>query len=121
MVISCEIDNDALLAETLSLDLGEMVGNVWLVRIPPGASRMGSMNELPFDLETPTHMLSVAYSFFMGRYPVTQKQYEAVMGANPSSFHDRPDLPVEKVTWFDEKRFCRRLTERAGRFVRLPS
>ena len=60
-------------------------------------------------------------AFSMGKYQVTQEQYEAVMGVNPSQFINNPDgeeiqerRPVEMVTWFDAIEFCIKLSEMAG-------
>jgi formylglycine-generating enzyme required for sulfatase activity len=56
----------------------------------------------------------------MGRYEVTQEQYESVMGQNPSQFRG-PRRPVESVSSFDAQEFCERATKRAGREIRLPT
>jgi len=44
--------------------------------------------------------------FLLGKYEVTQGQYEAVMGRNPSTFKNGPDYPVEQMSWQDAKDFC---------------
>ena len=54
--------------------------------------------------EDPVHSVTVS-SFYMSAYEVTQVQYQAVMGANPSQ-HPGSDLPVEYVTWYDAAKFC---------------
>lgn len=52
-------------------------------------------------------------SFFLSKFPVTQELYQAVTGANPSSFKGH-SLPVETVTWMDAVKFCNRLSESLG-------
>ena len=51
--------------------------------------------------------------FFVDPFEVTQKDYAAVMGANPSHFRG-DDLPVESVTWYEAVEYCNRLSERRG-------
>ena len=58
--------------------------------------------------------------YAMGKYPITQAQYEAVMGANPSYF-EGPDHPVETVSWDDAQAFCAKLSALSGNTVRLPT
>lgn len=58
--------------------------------------------------------------YSMGRFPVTQAQYEAVMGVNPSHFKGDPRLPVETVSWDDAQEFCKKLSASSGMVVRLP-
>jgi formylglycine-generating enzyme required for sulfatase activity len=56
----------------------------------------------------------------MGKYEVTQAQYQAVMGTTPSQFKG-PDKPVEMVSWNDAVSFCQALSAKSGRSIRLPS
>ncbi|MDR0789162.1 MAG: formylglycine-generating enzyme family protein [Bacteroidales bacterium] len=58
--------------------------------------------------------------FYIGKYEVTQAQWEAVMGNNPSSFKN-PNNPVEKVSWDDVKSFISKLNSMTGRNYRLPT
>jgi formylglycine-generating enzyme required for sulfatase activity len=69
--------------------------------------------------EEPQHEVEVS-AFFMGQFPVTQAQYEAVMGTNPSRLQGA-DRPVEQVSWHDAMEFCQRLSARTGRIYTLPS
>ena len=93
-----------------------------MVHIPGGSFVMGSPEgeEGHYKDEGPQHEVTVQ-PFAMGRYPVTQAQYRAVMGENPSSFTGDNRQPVECVSWDNAKAFCDRLSERTGRSYRLPS
>jgi formylglycine-generating enzyme required for sulfatase activity len=107
-------------AEQKIIDLGN---NVFLemVMIPGGSFRMGApaTEKESRDEERPQHKVNIA-PFLMGKYPVTQAQYEVVMGSNPSHFKGK-DRPVETVSWHEAKEFCKRLSEKTGRKYRLPS
>ena len=72
-----------------------------------------------YDFEGPQHYVNVP-EFFMGKYPVTQAQWQAVMGNNPSYFKGK-NRPVERVSWNDATKFCQKLSKRTGRDYRLPS
>jgi formylglycine-generating enzyme required for sulfatase activity len=68
------------------------------------------------------HEVTLKRPFWLGRTPVTQAQYEAVMGVNPARFKGQgADLPVESVSWDDAMAFCRKLTERERAAGRLPA
>lgn len=105
--------------EIVSLEITE--NRIDFVKIPSGKFQMGSVNELPFALETPVHEAVISKSFFVSKFPVTQEQYENLTGINPSNFHHEKNLPVENVAWFEAKSFCQKLTEVSGKLIRLPS
>jgi eukaryotic-like serine/threonine-protein kinase len=90
-----------------------------LILVPPGTFVMGSDRGLP--LESPVHAVTVAHPFLLGKCPVTQEQWAAVVGTNPSEFRGGRGLPVDSVSWDDAQTFCARLGQAAGRIVRLPS
>ena len=93
-----------------------------MVGLPAGQFLMGSPDSDPDarDSEKPQHQVKVN-SFAIGKYPVTQAQYEAVMGTNPSWFKNNPQNPVEKVSWDDAQAFCQKLSQITGKTYRLPT
>ncbi|BAZ85095.1 SUMF1/EgtB/PvdO family nonheme iron enzyme [Dolichospermum compactum] len=102
----------------------EDVGNgvkLEMAAIPGGTFMMGSPEneDRSLDNESPQHQVSVP-SFFMGKYPVTQAQYQAIMGNNLSHFQGQ-NRPVESVSWNDAVKFCEKLSQRTGKTYRLPS
>jgi formylglycine-generating enzyme required for sulfatase activity len=151
-------------------DWGKEISNsigMKLVRIPAGKFMMGSTKEdqdeaiadygkhpgnaggvvrASFRTEGPRHQVEITKDFYLGMYEVTQKQYQTVMGKNPSKVWpgsggedkagrggkdkvkdvDSDDLPVDNVTWGEAVAFCKKLSElpaekRAGRTYRLPT
>jgi len=72
------------------------------------------------DYEKPAHEVTITKPFYMGKYKVTQEQYAQVMGTNPSRFRG-PRLPVETVSWDDAQEFCKKVSEKTGQTVRLPT
>jgi uncharacterized protein (TIGR02996 family) len=90
-----------------------------LAFVPPGAFLMGAAVE---DDEKPVHRVTLTRGYFLGVYPVTQAQWAAVMGTDPSNFKG-PNRPVEEVSWEDARVFCGRLTAQLGGWgvVRLPT
>ena len=103
-----------------TLDLGSGV-TMSLVLIPAGEFTMGSPPQEwgRWPNEGPQHAVQITKPFYMGKCQVTQEQYKAVTGANPSHFKG-PKNPVEMVSWNDAAEFCRKLAERTGQEVRLP-
>ncbi len=99
----------------------ELPGGVPLVGsfIPPGSFLMGGTE---FDSEKPVHRVTLTEGYFLGVHPVTQTQWKAVMGTEPSHFKG-PNRPVEQVSWDECQEFCTKLTAHLnGRgTVRLPT
>lgn len=73
--------------------------------------QMGSIDSESND-EKPVHIVTLS-NFLIGEYEVTQAEWCAVMGANPSNFKG-DELPVESVTWFDAVDFCNRKSRQEG-------
>jgi formylglycine-generating enzyme required for sulfatase activity len=103
-----------------------------LALIPAGAFRMGSPEDEAGRSadEGPVHEVRITRPFYLSIHPVTQAQYQRLMGSNPSHFHPGrgggPEHPVEQVSWDEAVEFCRRLSElpeerAAGRVYRLPT
>ncbi|MBF0096973.1 MAG: formylglycine-generating enzyme family protein [Magnetococcales bacterium] len=94
------------------------------VPIPAGSFLMGA--DVHFDGmaagdELPQHTVTISKPFLCGKYPVTQQQWVAVMGSNPSAAKGRT-LPVERVSWEDAQAFVRTLNEKENtQAYRLPS
>ena len=101
-------------------DLGNGV-KLEMVEIPAGTFYMGSPeNEAKrLDSESPQHQVNVP-SFFIGKYPLTQAQYQAIMGNNPAHFKGN-NRPVECVSWNDAVNFCQKLSQKTGKNYKLPS
>jgi formylglycine-generating enzyme required for sulfatase activity len=72
-------------------------------------------------VEVPSSQDQKIGSFEIGKYPVTQEQYQAVMGVNPSYFQGNPQNPVEMVSWDDAQAFCIKLNGVTGHKYRLPT
>jgi formylglycine-generating enzyme required for sulfatase activity len=73
------------------------------------------------DHEKPQHKVSISKPFYLGKFAVTQSQWEAVMGSNPSEFKGRSN-PVENVSWADAQEFIKHLSAKEGHSrYRLPT
>ena len=89
-----------------------------MVLIPAGSFQMGS--DAGRDDEKPVHSVKITRPFYMGATEVTQVQYEAAMGKNPSRF-EGANRPAEQVTWHHAVEFCKKLSAREKRSYRLPT
>jgi formylglycine-generating enzyme required for sulfatase activity len=70
--------------------------------------------------EKPGHPVTLTKPFYMGKFAVTQEQYQQITGWNPSNFNGK-DNPVENVTWNDAEEFCKKVTEQTKQTVGLPT
>jgi formylglycine-generating enzyme required for sulfatase activity len=129
-------------AEYLKIPIRKAVGlgegvSMELVFIPPGDFMMGSPTDEPgraLDSVEFLHGAEISKGFYISVIPVTQQQYEAVMGNNPSYYSwngggkdkvagliDTKRFPVESVSWNDAKAFCRKLSAANSETYQLPS
>ena len=116
--------------KTDKVDLGGGV-KMELVWIPAGSFQMGSPQSEQDQAvkdgeqrewvsgEGPVHTVELD-GFWMGKFEVTQEQYEAVMGKNPSDFKGEKN-PVERVSWNDAAEFCQKASQKTGKEIRLPT
>ncbi|KAB8317732.1 SUMF1/EgtB/PvdOfamily nonheme iron enzyme [Tolypothrix campylonemoides VB511288] len=102
-------------------DLGNGV-TLEMVSIPAGSFKMGSPpgEKGRSENEGPQHTVNLP-SFFMGKFEVTQEQYQQVMGEKNASNFKGAKRPVEGVPWYDAVEFCKKLSQKTGRTYRLPS
>ncbi|MCF7730128.1 MAG: SUMF1/EgtB/PvdO family nonheme iron enzyme [Akkermansiaceae bacterium] len=107
----------------LTLDLGDGV-TMELTYIKPGTFAMGGDSKIDgrFEcVEVPQHEVTLTRGFYLGKYEVTQAQYQAIMGSNPSRSTKAPDCPVDNIAAPDAVEFCDKLAEKTGLDVRLPT
>jgi formylglycine-generating enzyme required for sulfatase activity len=98
--------------QALIIKLPNTTDSLELVWIPAGNLNMESGNEITLT------------EFRMSKYPITQAQYQAILGTNPSNFKNEPNSlnhPVDNVSWSNAATFCNKLSELTGEIVRLPS
>ena len=87
--------------------------------IPGGEFLMGSPEKRGYADEYPQHRVTLS-AFYIGKYPITQAQWRAVMRTNPSHFNGN-NHPVDSITWDEAVEFCRRLSYATNRNYRLPT
>jgi formylglycine-generating enzyme required for sulfatase activity len=106
-------------SQGLAKEISNSIG-MQFVPIPAGEFMMGS-NDGDHD-ERPVHRVRLTKPFYLGKYEVTQEEWERVMGNNPSWITGDPRRPVEYVSWDDVQEFIKRLNarERGARY-RLPT
>ena len=108
-------------AKLLEEDLGNGI-KFEMILIPAGKFMMGSPKKEKdrYDGET-QHKVALTKPFYMGKYEVTQEQWESVMGNNPSSRTKGAKLPVTDVSWNDCKKFIKKLNGITKGKYRLPT
>ena len=129
-------------AKYFTEDLGNGV-TLDMVYIPAGSFMMGTddaeiarlckeyaISKNWFKNEVPQHRVTLN-AFYMAKYPITQAQYQAIMGSNPSHFSNAKnaplskggwgDYPVEEVSWDMAQQFCQKLSQKTGKKYKLPS
>jgi len=110
-------------AKELKLDLGDGV-TMEFIYVKPGKFVMGGENEKEGRfacVEVPKHGVELTQGFYLGKFEVTQAQYVAAMGQNPSRSTKGADCPVDNVSEPDARQFCIRLSEIANVEARLPT
>ena len=122
-----EISRSPGQAQQIVQDLGNGV-TLEMVLVPGGTFIMGSPAGEGYDREKPQHQVTIK-PFLIGKYPVTQAQWQQVanfpklqrdLDPNPSRFKGK-NLPVERVSWYDVVEWCARLSKKIGQPYRLPS
>ena len=117
-LISCHMDHAAGTVKNFEIAQGVLIEMVWC---PPGVYEMGSPTTEPgrSDDELP-HKVRLTSGFWIGKYPITQAQWQGVMGSNPSFFKG-DNLPVERVSWNDCQKFLHRVNQTSESEMVLPT
>jgi formylglycine-generating enzyme len=98
----------------------KLAGAFEFVQVPGGSFEMGDTFGDGGESEKPVHEVRLD-SFSIGKYPVTQGQWQMVMDNNPSHFKSGESLPVESVSWNDVQGFIAKLNTLTGKNYRLPT
>ena len=102
-------------------EITEASASIQLVKVPAGCFSMGSHLGGDDQDEKPVHEVCLD-SFYIGKFEITQAQWQTVMGSNPSYFKKCGNkCPVENISWADATRFIKKLTAMSGRNYRLPT
>jgi formylglycine-generating enzyme required for sulfatase activity len=92
------------------------------VLVPAGTFMMGSPTSEKSRRDDETqHRVTISKDFYLGKYEVTQEEYEKVMEKNPSYFKNCPRCPVEQVSWGDAQEFIKKLNAKGEGTYRLPT
>ena len=107
---------------TIPFDLPDGAKPLEMVLIPAGTFMMGSpSDERGRSSDETQHQVTISQNFYLGKYEVTQAQWELIMGNNPSYYSDNPNRPVGKVSWNDCQQFMEQLNTMGFGIFRLPT
>jgi eukaryotic-like serine/threonine-protein kinase len=114
-----ELKDKGAIDSELPFVIGELIRN--MNSIPGGTFTMGCSpgDDMCWDDESPRHRVTLS-TFKMGKFEVTQAQWQAVMNNNPSHFKNCDNCPVENVSWNDAQEFIKKLNQMTGMKFRLP-
>jgi formylglycine-generating enzyme required for sulfatase activity len=107
----------------ITVDMGDGL-KMAFVYIKPGTFTMGGDNSSDSKwtaINTPKHEVTISKGFYMGKYEVTQAQFQHIMGSNPSRGSKDPNSPADNIHEADAFTFCADLSAKVGRDVRLPT
>ena len=91
-----------------------------VVLVKGGVFDMGDIFGDGDDNEKPVHSVTVN-DFYLGKYEITQGQWESIMGSNPSYVRKGNDYPVENISWYNVREFIQKLNRKTGKSYRLPT
>ncbi|MEI6427195.1 MAG: formylglycine-generating enzyme family protein [Pseudanabaena sp. ELA607] len=96
--------------------------NLEMMRVPAGTFLMGSPNFEAGrkDNESPEIVIGLP-AFYIGKFTITQQQWQSIMGYNPANFRTDILAPVENISWHEAQDFCKKLSRKTGRIYRLPT
>ncbi len=105
----------------VKIELGDSIV-IELIRVEPGEFRMGSPPSDDVRGDRPQHRVRITKPFCLAKYEVTQAVWKRIMGENPSTTENKPNNPVENVSWNECQKFIKKLNAivLGGRF-RLPT
>ena len=108
------------MAKHFYLEMAPFLNALNFVKVEGGTFQMGDEKGDLHKACRPVHQVTVA-DFYLGKTPVTQKQWREIMGGNPSHFKNCEDCPVENVSWIDTQAFIDKLKAKTGMKFRLPT
>ena len=94
--------------------INQIISN--MVKVDGGTFMMGSSK----SDESPIHQVTLS-DYYIGKYEVTQKEWEAIMGSNPTNYGKGPDIPVTNMSWDDCQEFIRKLSQLSGYNFDMPT